>query len=123
MGPGLNRMNVPQWEAGGVLAEQIKRTFPRKTGFKIEIRAVADSQGRAVAERLLASLRLGGLNAELVEGPAPPREDILIETSHEMAGLALTLQSAFISARIPVQLLVQKKPKPKVIVLHVGSLA
>jgi hypothetical protein len=113
-------MNDPQWEAG-VLAEQLQKSFKGKSRAKLEIRAVAGTEGRATADRLLASLRLGGLDAEIVEVPMSPREEILVECSHDTAGTALSLQSAFLAAGTPVQLLVHNKAKPRTIVLHLGS--
>lgn len=107
----------------GVLAEHIRKAVRSKVRCKLEIRTVTGSQARETAERLVASLRLGGLPAEIVEAGSSPRGDILIETSQECASIALSLQSAFLAWGAPVQLLVHDKTDPKTIVLHIGEQA
>jgi hypothetical protein len=115
-------MNESQRE-NGVLAEHIKKTVRNNTRCTIEIRAVANSQAQLTAERLLTSLRLGGLEAQIVEVGSSPRGDILIETSQECASIALSLQSGFLLWGIQVQVLVHAKADPRIIVLHIGDQA
>lgn len=113
----MNKSHVEK----GVLAEHIKTAVRNKTRCKIEIRTVAGSQGRQTAERLLTSLRLGGLQAEIVEVGSSPRGDILIESSQEGASIALSLQSAFLAWGTQVQVLVHSKVEPRTIVIHIGD--
>jgi hypothetical protein len=103
-----------------VLAEEVRKRLPKKTRCKIEIRAVEGPIGRGAANRLLSSLSFSGLDVKVVEVASSPREEILIESSHETAEVALALQSAFLTAGNAVQLLVHHKSKPQVVVLHLG---
>ena len=104
-----------------MLAEQIKKTVRKKAGCKIEIRAVKGSEAWATGERLLTGLQAGGLNTAMVEVALAPRGELLIESSHECAEIALSLQSAFLTSGIEVQLLVHNKAKQNQIVLHLGT--
>jgi hypothetical protein len=113
-------MNRSQ-RVSNVLAEEIKKTVRKKTGCKIEIRAVKGSKAWTTGERLMSGLRAGGLKTELVEVPLAPRGELLIESSHVCAEIALSLQSAFLTSGIEVQLLVHNKAKPNQIVLHLGT--
>jgi hypothetical protein len=106
-----------------VLAEHIKKSVRGKAKCKIEIRTVAGAKGRQTAERLSATLRLGGLEAEIIETGSSPRGDILIETSPECANTALSLQSAFLAWGAQAQLLVHQKSAPRTVVLHIGEQA
>jgi hypothetical protein len=116
----LNRMNRSQRE-GGVLAEHIRKIVGRKTRCKIEIRAAKDSEARVTADRLLTSLRAGGLEGEIVEVGTAPEGELLIESSHETAGVALALQSAFLAIGTAAQLLVHAKARSNWVVLHLGK--
>jgi hypothetical protein len=113
-------MNNSQRETG-VLAEHIKKSVHKKTGCKVEIRAVKNSTSWVTAERLLASLRSGGMDAVLVEVGTASKGELLIESSHERAEIALALQTALMSSGTDVQLLVHKKAQPNRIVLHLGA--
>lgn len=103
-----------------MLAEQIRKSFPKKIRHRIEIRAVAGSAGRTIASRLQKSLELGGLDASIVEVANAPHEEILIESSQQAAGAALALQSAFRAAGIQAQLLVHERTDPNLVVLYLG---
>jgi hypothetical protein len=104
-----------------VLAEEIRKRLPKKKRCKIEIRAVEGPAGTRAAKRLLSSLNFGGLDVEVVEVASSPREETLIESSHDTAEVALALQSAFLAAGKSVQLVVHQKSKPQVVVLHLGT--
>jgi hypothetical protein len=122
-GRNLNRQMNKAHRENGVLAEHIRKAVRSKARCNIEIRTVAGSQSREAAERLAASLRLGGLQAEIVETGSSPRGDILIESSQECASIALSLQSAFLAWGASVQVLVHEKIDPRTIVLHIGEQA
>jgi hypothetical protein len=113
-------MNNSQREIG-VLAEHIKKSVHKKSRCKVEIKAVKGSASWGTAERLLASLRGGGMDAQIVEVGTEPSGELLIESSHDTAEVALGLQTALLAAGQQVQLLVHKKAKPNRIVLHLGA--
>jgi hypothetical protein len=116
----LNRMNDSQLEIG-VLAEHIKKSVHKKSRCKVEIRAVKGTEAWETAQRLLASLRAGGLDTQMVAVGTAPMGELLIESSHDAAEMALGLQTALMASGKQVQLLVHKKAKPNRIVLHLGS--
>lgn len=104
-----------------MLTEEIKKSFPKKTRCKFEIRAIAGTEGRIIADRLLTALKLGGLDAGIVETAHAPREGILIESDHKHAGAALALQSALLAVKTEAQLLVHRTSQANVVVLHMGG--
>jgi hypothetical protein len=113
-------MNDSQREHG-VLAEHIRKTVRKKSRCKVEIRAVKGTEAEGLARRLLATLKAGGIEAELIEVGTSPQGELLIESSHESAEMALGLQSAFLAMGADVQLLVHNRAAPNRIVLHLGT--
>jgi hypothetical protein len=74
-----------------------------------------------MAEELQGILRQGGIKAVIVPGPGTVREEILIESSQETAAMALSLQTAFLGAGMRTQVLVHRKERPRVVIVHLGA--
>lgn len=106
---------------GIMLAEAIRQKIPKKTRCVFEIRTATGGPNRQRAEELRATLRIGGIEAEIVEIGVAREGAILIEGSHETAATIVALQTAFLAAGVSVQLLVHNKADPHRVVIHMES--
>ena len=68
-----------------VLTTHLKEALRHERGCAIEIRAPFGSDSHTTAQRLLKSLIVAGVKAELVDVVAAPQVGILIEASQQCA--------------------------------------
>jgi hypothetical protein len=106
-------------------AEAVSKHLAQAASLKskrtIEIRTLEGPNNRIIASRLLRSLGTAGIGGSVVEVPNMPSGEILIESSHEEAAFALTLQTAFLAADIKAQLLIHDRVESAKVVIYLGS--
>ena len=100
------------------LAIKFKEAFRAGETCQVEIRA---PKGNAAGQRLLKTLALAGIQAELIDVAAAPQSGILIEASQQCAKVAVPIQTAFSVVGMEAHLLVQNTRDPNLVVIHLNS--
>jgi hypothetical protein len=100
------------------LAGHVKEALKSAKQCEIEIHSpVSNPAGK----RLLKSLSIAGVKANLVQVVDTPHTGVLIETCPDCAGVGLAIQSAFRVAAMEAHLLVQEVRIPKMVIIHLNS--
>jgi hypothetical protein len=100
------------------LATQVKEALKGAKQCVIEIHSPLNNPA---GKRLLKSLSVAGVKANLIEVVDTPHTGILIETCQECAGVGLSIQSAFKVAAIEAHLLIQNVRIPNMVIIHLNS--
>jgi len=100
------------------LESKFTETLKATGGCSIEIRC---PMGNTIGERLQRSLATAGVKTHLIHVVASANTGILIESSTDCAGIALSIQSALKAIEMEAHLLVQYTPRPQVVVIHLNS--
>ncbi|HUS36373.1 MAG TPA: hypothetical protein VM680_13560 [Verrucomicrobiae bacterium] len=101
------------------LAIQVKDALKGAQKCVIEIHSPLNNPA---GKRLLKSLSVAGVKANLIQVVDTPHTGILIETCPDCAGVGLAIQSAFRVAAVEAHLLVQNVRIPNTVVIHLNSL-
>lgn len=100
------------------LATNVKEALKGAKQCVIEIHSpISNPAGK----RLLKSLSVAGVKANLIEVVDTPHTGILIETCQECAGIGLAIQSAFKIAAVEAHLLIQEVRIPHMVIIHLNS--